>query len=104
MKKFNVYLTQPAADDLKGISDYIAHELREPSVARKLVGKIKKTVMSLAEMPTRHALVADEELALQGIRKLIMNNYIVFYVVSEEEATVTVIRILYGRRNWINLL
>ncbi len=55
-------------------------------------------------MPTRHAVVADEELALQGIRKLIMNNYIVFYVVSEENATVTVVRILYGRRNWINLL
>ena len=60
--------------------------------------------MSLAEMPTRYAMVADEHLAAQGIRKLPVENYIVFYVVSEQDKTVTVIRILYGRRDWEQLL
>lgn len=97
-------MTQPAVSDLKGISDYLAHELREPATARKLVSKIKEAVMSLREMPTRHALVADERLAIQGIRKFVVDNYIVFYVASEKQATVTVVRILYGRRDWQSLL
>ena len=102
--KYKVLIAQPAIEDLRGIADYIANELREPSTAKKLVGKIKEAVMSLGEMPTRHALVSDEGLAAQGIRWLMVDNYMVFYVVSEKNRTVVVIRILYGRRDWINLL
>ncbi len=104
MKRYKVFMTQPAANDLQGISDYIANELREPAIAKKLVGKIKEAVMSLAELSTRHALVVDEKLAVQGIRKFMVDNHIVFYVVSEKDATVTVVRILYGRRDWISLM
>lgn len=97
-------MTRPAANDLQDISHYIANELREPVIAKELVGRLKKSVMSLAELPTRHALVSDERLAVQGIRKLMVDNYIVFYVASEKDATVTVVRILYGKRNWVSLL
>lgn len=97
-------MTQPAADDLKGIAAYIANELREPSIATKLVDKIKEAVMSLSEMPARHSLVADENLANQKIQKIMVDNYMVFYTFSEKDTTVTVIRILYGRRDWVNLL
>lgn len=104
MKGYKVFMTQPAADDLKGIAAYIANELREPFIAKKLVGRIKEAVMSLTEMPARHSLVADEKLAIQEIRKIMVDRYIVFYAVSEKDATVTVVRILYGRRDWVNLL
>ncbi|MDD4169972.1 MAG: type II toxin-antitoxin system RelE/ParE family toxin [Desulfotomaculaceae bacterium] len=97
-------MTKPAADDLQTIAEYITYELLEPVIAKKLVGKIKEVVMSLDKLPTRHALVTDERLAAQGIRKLIVENYIVFYVVSEKDETVTVIRIIYGRRDWEQLL
>ncbi len=104
MKRYRILMTEPAADDLLRIAEYIAKELREPITAQKLVEKIKEAVMSLIHMPTRHALVADEYLAVQGIRKLPVENYIVFYVISEKDGTVTVIRILYGRRDWEQLL
>jgi toxin ParE1/3/4 len=60
--------------------------------------------MSLTQMPTRHATVADERLAAQDIRKLPVEKYIVFYVVSETEGMVTIVRILYGKRDWEDLL
>jgi len=104
MKSCKVLMTQPAANDLQGIAGYITNELREPAVAKKLVNRIKEVVMSLAELPTRHALVADERLAVQGIRKLMVDNYIIFYVVAEKAAAITVVRILYSRRDWASLL
>ncbi len=104
MKRYRILMTEPAAVDLLKIAEYIAKELREPITAQKLVEKIKEAVMSLIHMPTRHALVADEYLAVQGIQKLPVENYIVFYVVSEKDGTVTVIKILYGRRDWEQLL
>jgi len=97
-------MTESAADDLLKIAEYIAGELWEPATAQKLVGKIKEAVMSLVEMPTRYATVADERLAAQGIRKLPLESYIVFYMVAEKDGTVTVVRILYGRRDWEHLL
>lgn len=55
-------------------------------------------------MPLRNVLVADDILSYKCIGKIMVDNYIVFYIVNEESKTVTIIRILYGRRNWINLL
>jgi addiction module RelE/StbE family toxin len=104
MKQYKVLMTEPAADDLQAIAKYISGELLEPVIAKKLVGKIKEAVMSLDKLPVRHALVADERLAVQGIRMLIVENYIVFYVISEIDETVTVVRILYGGRDWKCLL
>jgi addiction module RelE/StbE family toxin len=104
MKSYKVHMTQPAMDDLQGTARYISKELREPAAAQKLVTKIRDAVMSLSEMPTRHALVTDERLAVLGIRKLLVENYIVFYVISEKDMVVTVVRILYGRRDWEQLL
>jgi len=68
------------------------------------VGRIAEAIFSLEKMPLRNALVMDERLAFQGIRKFFIDNYIVFYSVSEEEKKATVIRILYSRRDWISLL
>ena len=99
-----VLVTEPAARDLKGIADYIAHELREPETARRQVGRIKQAVLSLADFPTRHPLVAEEALAKKGFRMVVIDNYLVFYIAASREKTVTVIRVLYHRRDWASLL
>jgi len=104
MKKYNIYMTHTATEDLKSIASYISNELREPSIAKKFVGNIKEAVMSLEQMPTRHSLLRDANLAVQGIRKIMVDNYIAFYTVSEKENVVTIVRILYNRRDWVNLL
>jgi len=104
MKQYKVLMTEPAVEDLQLIARYIADELLEPAIAKKLVGKIKEAVMSLAKLPARHSMVTDERLSAQGIRKLLVENYIVFYVTSERDGAVTVLRILYGRRDWEQLI
>jgi len=104
MSRYHIEITEPAENDLYEIGYYIAKELLEPENARKIVDKIGEGIIKLEEMPLRNALVNDERLAIQGIRKTIIDNYMVFYIVSEEHKIVTIIRILYGRRDWINLL
>lgn len=46
----------------------------------------------------------DESLSYQGIRKLLIGNYVIFYIVREENRMVTILRILYGKREWLNIL
>ncbi|HOJ78201.1 MAG TPA: type II toxin-antitoxin system RelE/ParE family toxin [Bacillota bacterium] len=104
MDHYQVFMTKSANDDLKAILSYIHYELKEPAIAIKLVEKIKNSVMSLAKFPYRYNLVANEQLATQGFRKIIIDSYIVFYIVSETKQTVTVVRILYSKRDWLHLL
>ena len=104
MKKHSILITHTAMEDLKRIASYVAIELREPSIAKKLVGNIKEVIMSLEQMPTRYSLLRDANLAVQEIRKIMVDNYIVCYTVSEKDNVVTIVRILYNRRDWVKIL
>ncbi|ODA39978.1 hypothetical protein DSBG_3269 [Desulfosporosinus sp. BG] len=46
----------------------------------------------------------DELLRNKGYRKLVVDNYIVFYLVNELERQVVIMRILYGAVNYQNML
>jgi plasmid stabilization system protein ParE len=48
--------------------------------------------------------VADEFLREKGYRKLIVDSYVVFYVVNESEKLAVIMRILYGRQKYQDLL
>lgn len=104
MKSYQVFISNPAENDLFEIGHYITMELLEPKTAQNLLEKISAAILELEQFPLRGALIADDNLANQGIRRLLVDNYIVFYVVSKDRKTVTVIRILYNKRNWKNLL
>jgi len=104
LSTYSVHISELAERDLKEIGRYIAEEFLEPTIALKLVDKIGDAALGLEEMPQRNALVADKRLSTLGMRKLLVDNHIIFYDISEKEKTVMVIRILYGRRDWLTLL
>jgi toxin ParE1/3/4 len=96
--------TKPAKNDIIEIGTYIANELHSTQAALDLLDEIDKKILSLNQMPKRYALVSDKRLAKLGIRKMPVDNYLVFYRVDEHKKTVTIVRVLYGSRDWVNLL
>lgn len=48
--------------------------------------------------------MGDEYLRNKGYRKLIVDNYIVFYLIWEEKKQVIIMRVLYGKQKYENLL
>lgn len=104
MSEYKVMISEVADADLEEIADYIAVNLQEPATALKQIGRIKDAMMSLRTMPERHGVVSDKYLASRGIRLLPVDNYLVFYTVNKATATVGIVRVLYGRREWENLL
>lgn len=104
MNKFNIEITEPAEKDLFEIGRYISRELLEPEISQKVVSKIAEGIISLEDLPLRNGLVGDERLAYKGIRRLMIDSHIIFYFVNDDSKIVTIIRILYARRDWINIL
>ena len=104
MEKFEVYIVASAEMDLSGILDYITEVLKEPEIAIHIYLSIRKKISTLKELPLRNNVVREEPFRSLGIRLLYVENYTVFYSVDEDKLEVHVLRILYSRRQWQNLL
>lgn len=103
MAEYEVSISKAAGMDVEKIAEYYAFSLQNPEEALKLIGSIKKAVMSL-EMPERHQVVADGYLAAKGIRMFPIQKYLIFYTVNKTECTVNIVRVLYEKREWEFLL
>ena len=101
---FHIDITEPAENDMIEAAGYIAGQLLNPSAAERLLDDAEAAILSLENMPERHALVSDEDLARLGIRFIPVSNYLIFYIVREENNTVVIQRFLYGRRDWATIL
>lgn len=102
MKKYNIEYSKESKQDLIGIKQYIKYNLQEPEIAQKLISKIRKEIINLKNNPEIHAIIDDDIIKKLEIRKLIVDNYIVFYRILVNN--IQIVRVMYGRRNWINLL
>ena len=104
MKEYKVFIEASAEKDLFGILLYITKTLKQPTTAKRIYAEIKKQIANLRAMPARQKIVEEEPYAAQGVCKLYVENYMVFYVVDDSKKEVHVFRILYNRREWQNLL
>ena len=104
MSDWQVQISKHAEDDLRGIYEYIALEKLEPGVAKNLIGRIEKRVSKLNNSPQSFALYQKEPWKSRGLRRVNSGNYAIFYIPTEEDKMVTVIRIMYGGRDIESIL
>lgn len=102
MKKYNIEYSKEVKEDLIRIKQYIKYNLQESEIANKLPSKIRMSIKTLKDSPEIYAIINDDIIKKLEIRKLIVDNYIVFYRIKDD--SIEIVRIMYGRRNWINLL
>ena len=101
---FSLKFTPKANEDLELIYSYISEKLFAEIAADNLLERIESSIMRLKDFPYSCSFVLDEPLRNRGYRRLIVDNYIVFYLVNDMEEQVVVMRILYGAQNYQNLL
>jgi toxin ParE1/3/4 len=101
--KWEVELTKDALRDMKGIYDYISDNLHVPETATEQVARIKEATDSLDFMPFRHPLCEYEPFRSDETRVLPVDNFLVFYVPDKARNVVSVVRVIYGRRDIENI-
>ena len=101
---YRILVAAPAENDLREAVFYISHELKNNAAALRLLDEAEETIRSLREMPFRYAVIEDDLLGNQGVRMVRVKNYLLFYVVRDDAKTVTVLRFLYARRDWLSIL
>ena len=102
MHKYKVEYSKESKKDLIEIKKYIKNDLQEPETAQKLIDKIRKQINELKDNPEIYEIIDEDIIKKLEIRKLIIDNYIVFYRIKNR--SVQIVRIMYGRRDWANLV
>ena len=98
-EEYQVIYSPAALDDLRNIFTYIAYELLAGQAAQNQTARIRREIRKLDLFPEKHEQVDWEPWASMGMRKMPVDNYVVYYTVDNETKTVTVVRIFYGGRD-----
>ena len=101
MPKHPIRITEAAERDLADIVDYITNN--NPAAALKLADKIEQSILQLENFPNMGVTPKNRSLMRKGYRMLIVDSYLVFYVLMDDE-TVEVRRIISGKREYKFLL
>ena len=96
---YTVQITSRAETDLREIYEYIAYELLSPPTAARQLQRLEDEILSLDQMPNRYTAYLDEPWHSRGLRVMSVDNYLVFYMPDAAAQTVTIIRVMYGRRD-----
>ena len=99
-----VVFTEPTEYDLLDIEYYIFVDLCNPQAAQRISDGILGAAGKLAEYPEGHPLVGDELLGRMGIRITYFDNYNIFYYYDMQNDIVYIIRVLYNKADWQNIL
>ena len=100
--KYQLKIFPLAQLDMKQIFDYIALELCNPTAAIGQINDFEKAFENVCAFPEICPYINNEYVKDKSLRKLIVNNYIAFYRVKDNE--IQVVRVLYGMRNYETLL
>ena len=97
MPKHQISITEAAEQDLVEIVDYIAND--NLSAALKLAEEIEQNILWLEDFPLMGVIPKSRRLIRQGYRILLVDNFLVFYVLLDD-GTIEIRRIVSGKRDY----
>jgi len=98
----NIHYSPQAEDDLAEIKKYISEQLENPVAAQNTVAKITKRIRKLEQFPELGARLSSIVKIVSDYRFLVCANYLAFYRTDGND--VFIVRIMYGRRDYISIL
>lgn len=96
-KRYKLRFLPLFEDDLNGIVDYIALQLKNPIAAEKLVNEVQVAIQKRTTCAEAFEPFQSSRERRFPYYRIYVNNYIVFYVVIDDAMEVR--RILYNQRN-----
>jgi plasmid stabilization system protein ParE len=104
MNVYEVRVTTQAQEQIRDIAYYIAVTLHAPDAAQAMVDDLDKVFETISQNPERQFLVEEEPWHSEGVRKIKVKNYLVYFWIDVENAAVQVIGVCYAKRDQIKFL
>ena len=102
--RYTYVLTESAETDVDEAFDYIANELVNPEAASAFADELEEKLEEICKTPKAGRPVHNPYLKRDDIRRILVKNYIAYYLIDEEAAKIVVLRVVYNRRDQDKLL
>ena len=89
MMQYNVQITDEALEDMEQLYNYIAYVLRSPENAMGQYNRIADAILMLDTFPDRFRIMDSEPEHSKEIRRMLVDNYSVFFVIQDDKVVVT---------------
>ena len=103
MDIYKINITEKAYYDIENIYDYI-YDKQDPVKAKEKYEKIKENLLKLDSMPYRFQQVQIEVNPYTQLRYMVVERYVILFLIREETKEVIVRRVLVASSNWKNNL
>ncbi len=104
MDNYIVKITSQAEKQIQEIIHYISHELKSPGAALHLLDSFENTFTSLTQFPQRVALMDEEQWHTNGIHRLPVKNFFVYFWIDDNNMKVQITAVIYAKRNQMRQL
>ena len=94
MKRYDVEISDRALADMEDMYNYIAFQLAAPENAAEQYNRLADRILSLEIFPRRFRLMGAGPGWPEGLRRMPVDNYSVFFVVRGDKVVVT--NVLYS--------
>ena len=101
---YTVRLTDTAKQDLREIAFRIAEQSKDIEIAKRFVGESREVCQKLATFPNAGAIPKDRVIRSAGYRFTVHKEYLIFYLVDEEEKQVNVMAIFNAKRDYMRVM
>ena len=100
MKKYIVKISETAEQDLENIISYLRYNLSGDIIADKYKLLFKQELKELENIAGSMPILDENLTGHKNIRKINVRNYIVFYIVDEENFEALILRIGHAFMDW----
>ena len=94
--KYNFYFLPSAYRDVEEVFEYITLKLCNQKAANDLMDKLDETIENIRLFPKSFQLHEDGVLRSKSVRKVPIDNYILFYKFDEEQGLIKILYFKYG--------
>lgn len=101
---YTVVITDTAKQDLREIAIWITEQSKNIEVAKRFVNELRERCKKLSEFPLTGSFPRDYVLKSAGFRFVTHKEYLVFYLIDEENKTVNVMAIFNAKKDYMHVL
>lgn len=97
--RYDLIILPEAQNDIRETVLYVARDLAAPRAALDLQDALQGGIDSLAIMPERIKIVDDQPWRDAGVRRIRVENYYIYFVISESAQEVRILAVIYVGRD-----
>lgn len=98
--KFEIEFSDSCKEEIEEIYQYISENLVSENSAKRLMRKLRNKINNLTYNPEMYEKIHRKNLRSQEFRKIVVDNYVIFYTIDNKKKKIYISHMYYSKRNY----